>query len=89
MCLNILKQNSEYGRTLNASDAVHNVRSLYKLLSSYQGQGRFRGTLALRQILQNHKKKKKRTQGKIWGFFSQILLKVHFEWKIEPKDENN
>ena len=31
------KQNAEYGRIiLNVSDAVHSIRSLYNLLSSYQ-----------------------------------------------------
>ena len=29
------KQSSEYARILNVSDAVHNIRSLYELLSSY------------------------------------------------------
>ena len=30
------KQSSEYARILNVSDAVHSIRSLYKLLSSYR-----------------------------------------------------
>ena len=30
------KQSAEYARILNVSDAVHSIRSLYKLLSSYQ-----------------------------------------------------
>ena len=30
------KQSAEYARILNKSDAVHSIRSLYKLLSSYQ-----------------------------------------------------
>ena len=30
------KQSAEYVRILNMSDAVHSIRSLYKLLSSYQ-----------------------------------------------------
>ena len=30
------KQSAEYARILNVFDAVHSVRSLYKLLSSYQ-----------------------------------------------------
>ena len=29
------KQSSEYARILNVSDAVHSIRSLYKLLSNY------------------------------------------------------
>ena len=29
------KQSSECARILNVSDAVHNIRSLYELLSSY------------------------------------------------------
>ena len=28
-------QSAEYARTLNVSDAVHSIRSLYKLLSSH------------------------------------------------------
>ena len=30
------KQSAEYTRILNISDAVHSIRSLYKLLSSYR-----------------------------------------------------
>ena len=30
------KQSAEYARILNVSDAVHRIRSLYKLLGSYQ-----------------------------------------------------
>ena len=30
------KQSAEYARILNVFDAVHSIRSLYKLLSSYQ-----------------------------------------------------
>ena len=30
------KQSTEYARILNVPDAVHSVRSLYKLLSSYR-----------------------------------------------------
>ena len=30
------KQGAEYARILNVSDAVHSIRSLYKLLSSYR-----------------------------------------------------
>ena len=30
------KQGGKYARILNVSDAVHSIRSLYKLLSSYQ-----------------------------------------------------
>ena len=29
------KKPAEYARILNGSDAVHNIRSLYKLLNSY------------------------------------------------------
>ena len=32
----IYKNSAEYARILNVSDAVHNIRSLYKLLSSYR-----------------------------------------------------
>ena len=30
------KQSAEYTRILNVSDAVHNIRSLYKLLITYR-----------------------------------------------------
>ena len=30
------KQSAEYARILNVSDAVHSIRSVYKLLSSYR-----------------------------------------------------
>ena len=30
------KQSAEYARILNVLDAVHSIRSLYKLLSSYR-----------------------------------------------------
>ena len=36
------KQSAEYARILNVSDAVHSIKSLYKLLSSYQNRGLFR-----------------------------------------------
>ena len=50
---------------------------------------RFRGTLSLRQILRQKHKKINSHREKIWAFFSQILSKLCFEWKIEPKDEHN
>ena len=34
--LYLKKQRTEYARILNVSDGVHTIRSLYKLLSSYQ-----------------------------------------------------
>ena len=33
-CIDLNKHSSEYARILNVSDAVHSIRSLYKLLSS-------------------------------------------------------
>ena len=35
-------QSAKYSRILNVSDAVHSVRSLYKLLSSYRDTDVFR-----------------------------------------------
>ena len=35
-------QSAKYSRILNVSDAVHSVRSLYKLLSSYRDRDVFR-----------------------------------------------
>ena len=35
-CIYLNKQSSEYARILNVSDAVHIIRSLWKLLSCYQ-----------------------------------------------------
>ena len=35
-------QKAEYARILSVSDAVHSVRSLYKLLSSYRDRDVFR-----------------------------------------------
>ena len=34
--LYLKKQSSEYARILNVSDAVHSIKLLYKLLSSYR-----------------------------------------------------
>ena len=39
------KQTAEYARILNVSDAVHNIRSLYKLMSSYRDRDVFRTML--------------------------------------------
>ena len=39
------KQSAEYARILDVSDAVHSIKSLYKLLSSYQGREVFRTLL--------------------------------------------
>ena len=36
------KESSEYARILNVSDAVHSIRSLCKLLSSYRDRDVFR-----------------------------------------------
>ena len=36
------KQSAEYTRILNVSDAVHSMRSLYKLRSSYRDKDVFR-----------------------------------------------
>ena len=36
------KQNAEYARILNVSNVEHNIRSLYKLLSSYRYRDVFR-----------------------------------------------
>ena len=35
-CISLKKQSSGYDRILNESDAVHSIKSLYKLLSSYR-----------------------------------------------------
>ena len=35
-CIYLNKQSSKYARILNMFDAVHSIRSLYKLLSNYQ-----------------------------------------------------
>ena len=36
------KRSAEYALILNVSDSVHSIRSLYKLLSSYQDRVVFR-----------------------------------------------
>ena len=36
------KKSAEYARILNVSDAVHSIRLLYKLLSSYRERDIFR-----------------------------------------------
>ena len=41
-CVNRNKQSSEYARILNVLDAVHSIRSLYKLRSSYRNRAVFR-----------------------------------------------
>ena len=40
--INQKKQSAEYASILNVSDAVHSIRSLYKLLSSYRDRDVFR-----------------------------------------------
>ena len=39
--------------------------------------------------LSSKTQEKKVPQGKFWSFFSQILSKLRFEWKIQPKDGHN
>ena len=39
-------------------------------------------------ILSKSQEKRPRRK-KFWSFFSKILLKLHFEWQIQPKDEHN
>ena len=52
-CIYLNKQSSEYARIPNVSDSVHSIRSLYKLLSSYQDRDVFRTLKYLRwSILQ-------------------------------------
>ena len=36
--MNLKKQSPEYARILNVSDAVHSIRSLYKLQNSYHNK---------------------------------------------------
>ena len=36
-CIYLDKQSSKYSKIMNVPDAVHSIRSLYKLLSCYQG----------------------------------------------------
>ena len=36
--MNLKKQSPEYARILNVSDAVHSIRSLYKLQNSYHNR---------------------------------------------------
>ena len=36
------KQSAEYARIINVCDAVHSIRSLYSLLSSYRDRDLFR-----------------------------------------------
>ena len=38
----IYLKETEYAKALNVSDAVHNIRSLYKLMSSYRYRDVFR-----------------------------------------------
>ena len=47
ICLNM----PAYARVLNVSDAVHSIRSLYKLLSSYRDRGVFNTVKYLRWSL--------------------------------------
>ena len=89
---------------------VHSIRSLYKLLSSYQDrqtysehcqtfkverfakknsalvQMRNQDTLIKISLKTQEKELHRET---VWGFFSEKLLKLHFEWKIETKDGLN
>ena len=41
-CIYLEKQSAEYARILNVSNAVHSIRSMYKLLSSFQDRDAFR-----------------------------------------------
>ena len=40
--IDLKNQSAEYARILDVSDAVHNIRSQYKLLSSHRGRDLFR-----------------------------------------------
>ena len=40
--IHLKKQSAEYARILNVSDALHSIRSLYKLLTSYRDGDVFR-----------------------------------------------
>ena len=50
-------------------------------------QGR-EGVLWNQHTLTNFSSKRPR-RAKFWRFFFWILLKLHFEWKIQPKDGHN
>ena len=75
------KQSAEYARILNVSDAVHSIRSLYKLLSSYRDRdvfrtlsniqdGAFCKKTAERLTFRQKYKKKKTRRKTFWSFFS-------------------
>ena len=94
----IYKNSAEYARILNVSDAVHNIRSLYKLLSSYRDRPIQNTVKHLRwNVLQNlsagaqpeffqkhlvNKKRKTGLAGKHFGVFSLHTLKTKF--LVEP-----
>ena len=48
-CMYLKKQSSEYGKILNVSDAVHWIKSLFKLCSSYQDR-QIQGTFKVKKV---------------------------------------
>ena len=61
------------------------ISSCRRATRNFSRQGRFRGTREIRKTFSQKYTKKKTPLGKR-GFFSYILLKPHFKWKISPKD---
>ena len=55
---------------------------------NFSKQGRFPGIRHFDKHFVKISRKKGRRE-KIWRFFSQIFLKLHFDWKTSPKDGRN
>ena len=88
-CIYLHKQSSAYARILNVSNAEHSLRSLYKLLSSYQqtylercqtGRQRFAKRIMLESGSLGHFDKHfvKNTRKKTLEFFLVDALKTSF-----------
>ena len=80
------KQSAEYARILNVSDAVHSIRSLYKLLSSYRDR-RFQNTVKhfRLSVLQKKNNAWEQTHNKcFWGGFVEL---EHFDKYFVKKEQ--
>ena len=79
-CIHLKRQSAEYATIQNVSDAVHRIRSLYKLLSSYRNTRIQNIVKHLRWSVLQKKKRKCPSAGaqpeiflvKRWGSFVEL-----------------
>ena len=73
------KQSVEYARIiLNVSDAVHSIRSLYKLLNSYRDRDLWAVELDTSINISSKTQEKQAAQGNILDFFLKENLRTIF-----------